>query len=258
MTPSEPPAFDLNNFVIHHLMNTSIWHPSFLPEISLPKPLTVHSLMLLFCAVLLIFIFRVFYKRDQKIPTGATNALEAVVLFIRDDIAIANLGQEDGRKFTPLLCTYFFFILLMNLIGSIPFFASPTANINVTFALAIISLGFMTIGAIARNGLKGFLNAFVIRGLAWPVQCFVFLLEILGLFIKTTALTIRLFANMLAGHMVILIFLGLVALFGMMAMPAVILAILISLLEIFVAFLQAYIFTMLSAVFMGQIYHPSH
>ncbi len=258
MTPSDPQAFELNDFVIQHLMNTNTWHPSFLPEISLPKPLTFHSLMLLFSAGLLVIIFKIFYKQEQKIPTGATNAIEAVVLFIRDDIAIANLGEDDGRKFTPLLCTYFFFILLMNLIGSIPFFASPTANINVTFALAIISLGFMTIGAIIRNGVKGFFNAFIISGLAWPVQCFVFILEILGLFIKTTALTIRLFANMLAGHMVILIFLGLVAIFGIMALPAVVLAILISLLEIFVAFLQAYIFTMLSAVFMGQIYHPAH
>jgi F-type H+-transporting ATPase subunit a len=258
MTPADPQAFDLNHFVIHHLMNNSTWHPSFLPEISLPKPLTVHSLMLLFCAGLLVLFIKIFYKQEQKVPTGATNALEAMVLFIRDDIAIANLGEEDGRKFTPLLCTYFFFILLMNLIGAIPFFASPTANINVTFALAIISLGFMTVGAIARNGWKGFFSAFVISGLDWPVQWFVFIFEIIGLFIKTTALTIRLFANMLAGHMVIFIFLGLVALFGIMALPAVVLAILISLLEIFVAFLQAYIFTMLSAVFMGQIYHPAH
>lgn len=258
MTPSPEPAFDLSAFIINHLMNTTTWHPSFLPEIVLPPPFTVHSLMMIFCAILLVVIFRVFYKKEQKVPTGATNAMEAIVLFIRDDIAIANLGEEDGRKFTPLFCTFFFFILFMNLLGAIPFFATPTANINVTLALALITLGFMTIGAIFRNGLKGFFNAFIIADLSLPVKCFVFFLEILGLFIKTTALTIRLFANMIAGHMVILIFLGLVAVFGLMAVPAVVLAILISLLEIFVAFLQAYIFTMLSAVFMGQIYHPAH
>lgn len=206
MTPSTESSFDLSTFIINHLTNATIWHPSFLPEVVLPSPLTVHSLMLLFCAVLLIILVRIFYHQDQKVPSGATNALEALVLFIRDDIAVANLGEEDGRKFTPLFCTFFFFILFMNLLGSIPFFATPTANINVTFALAMVTLGFMTIGAIVRNGVKGFFKAFIIHDLALPARCFVFFLEILGLFIKTIALTIRLFANMLAGHMVILIF----------------------------------------------------
>jgi F-type H+-transporting ATPase subunit a len=255
--PSAEP-FQIENYIISHYSNSSIWHPSFLPEIHLPTPLTVHALMLILSTVLVLILCTVFYRRNQKVPSGFTNALEATVLFIRDEIAITNLGEEDGRKLTPLLCTFFVFILFMNLIGIIPFFASPTANINVTLALALVTFCLMTFGAIARNGVKGFFNSFIIHDLALPLRCVVFTLDILGLFIKTAALTVRLFANMLAGHMVIMIFLGLVGLYGIIAAPAIILAILITLLEVFVAFLQAYIFTMLSAVFIGQVYHPSH
>lgn len=255
--PADQP-FDLGEYVLGHSGNSSVWQTPFSSTVQLPAPLTVDSFMMLICAGLLVVVFGVFYRRDQNVPGGLTNALEAAVLFIRDEIAVANLGPEDGRKLTPLFCTFFFFILAMNLLGLVPGFASATGNINVTFALAAVSFGFMTVGAIVKNGAGGFLNAFINHDLPLPIRIIVFLLEVLGLFIKVTALTIRLFANMMAGHMVIVVFLGLVIVFGLIALPSVILALLIYLLEIFVAFLQAYIFTMLSAVFIGQIYHPAH
>lgn len=250
--------FDLNTYIIHHAANSRTWQTPLTTKVELPEPLSVHALMLLLCAGLVLFVFCALYRKGQKVPSGITNALEAVVLFIRDEIAIANLGPQDGRRLTPLFCTFFFFIVTMNLLGLVPGFASATGNINVTFALAMVSFGFMTLGAVARNGVGGFLNALINHELPLPVRIIVFLLEVLGLFVKLIALTIRLFANMMAGHMVIIVFLGLVLVLGLAALPSIALALLIYLLEIFVAFLQAYIFTMLSAVFIGQIYHPAH
>ena len=159
---------------------------------------------------------------------------------------------------TPLFCTFFFFILGMNLMGMIPLFATATANVNVTFGLAFVTLCFMVFGAIYKNGFVGFLKAFIPSGVPAPILILLFPIEFLGLFIKAFALTIRLFANMLAGHIVILSLLGLVILMGLGALPAVALAVFIDLLEVLVVFLQAYIFTLLSAMFIGQMYHPEH
>lgn len=250
--------FNLSEFVIHHIQNSNEWHLPFLPAIKLPAFLTLHGLMLIICAALLVVLFGVLYKKSYRAPHGLTNALEAVVVFIRDEICVACLGKEDGIKMTPLFCTFFFFILGLNLMGLIPVFSTATANVNVTAALALITLGFMTFGAIYKNGVKGFIGAFVPHGIPAPVLVLLIPLEFLGMFIKTFALTIRLFANMLAGHIAIFCLLGLIALLGAAALPTIILAIFIYLLEIFVAFLQAYIFTLLSAMFIGQMYHPAH
>jgi F-type H+-transporting ATPase subunit a len=159
---------------------------------------------------------------------------------------------------TPLFCTFFFFILGMNLIGLVPLFAAATANINVTGALAAITLAIMIIGAIYRNGFFGFLRSFIPHGVPVPVLILLVPIEILGVFIKAFALMIRLFANMLAGHIVILSIVGLVGLLGFWALPSIFLAIFVSLLEVFIAFLQAYIFTLLSAIFIGQLHYPEH
>ena len=140
----------------------------------------------------------------------------------------------------------------------IPVFSTATANINVTGALASIIFLLLTIGTILRNGFGGFIKALSPAGVPIFVLPIIFLLEVIGILIKPGALMIRLFANMLAGHMVILSLLGLVVMLGALALPAVVLAVGVSALEIFVAFLQAYIFTLLSAVFIGQMYHPEH
>ena len=251
-------GFDINEYLLHHVLNSKQWHLPFLPSIELPAALTLHGLMLVLCAALLILIFCFLYRKDARIPQGLTNLLETIIVFIRDEIAIKSLGPNDGRTMTPLLCTFFFFILGLNLIGLVPCLATATANVNVTAALALITLSFMIFGAIYKNGFHGFMKALIPPGV--PVYLLILLvpLEFIGLFIKAFALTIRLFANMFAGHLAILTLIGLVGLLGMVALPSVILAILISLLEILVAFLQAYIFTLLSAMFIGQMYHPQH
>lgn len=251
-------SFNLTEYIMHHVLNSNEWHLPFLPPIPLPHFLSLHGLMLIICALLLIVLFCGLYRHQDRVPTGLTNLLEAFVQFVRDGIAIPSLGQEEGERLTPLLCTFFFFILGLNLMGQIPIFTTATANISVTAPLALISFYFMTVDTVRKNGFRGFLKAFMPAGVPIIILPFIFLMEFISLFIKTFALMIRLFANMLAGHMLILSLLGMVVLFGWWGAPAIALAVGISLLELLIVFLQAYIFVLLSAVFIGQMYHPEH
>jgi F-type H+-transporting ATPase subunit a len=215
--------------------------------------------MLIIAAIVLVVVFCLVYDRKTRVPRRLTNLLELLVIFVRDEVAIKSIGDEDGRRMTPFLCTMFFFILTLNLMGLIPIFSSTaTANPNVTGALAFFTLCFMIFGTLHKGGLKGFKNALVPAGVPKGILIILVPIEFLGLFIKTGALMIRLSANMLAGHMVIFAMLGLVLLLGLVALPSVLLAVCIGVLEVFIAFLQAYIFTLLTAVFIGQMYHPQH
>ncbi|NKB25219.1 MAG: F0F1 ATP synthase subunit A [Kiritimatiellae bacterium] len=247
----------VQNYVMGHVLDSQEWHLPFL-HLHLPDFITLHGVMLIICAVFLCVLFGVFYRKGPGAPTGITNLLELFVVFIRDEVSIACLGKEDGRKMTPLFCTFFFFILGLNLLGLIPLFATATGNVNVTGGLAAIVLFLMILGGVYKNGFGGFIKAFIPHGVPWPILVIVTPLEFLGLFIKAFALMIRLFANMLAGHIVIFSLLGLIVTFGIYALPSLALALGISLMEIFIALLQAYIFTLLSAMFIGQVYHPAH
>jgi len=250
--------FDLAQYALNHVQNTHEWYLPFGITISLPQWLSLHALMPLIASIVVIFLFCVFYKKDARVPSGLTNLLETFVLFVRNEIAIQVMGEEEGKRFTPLFCTFFFFILVMNLLGSIPIFSTATANINVTAALALITLCVMTFGAIQRNGLQGFFQALAPSGVPSVFLIVLVPLEFVGLFIKSAALMIRLFANMFGGHIVLFSVLGLVGALGLVAVPSVLLGIFISMLEIFVAFLQAYIFTLLSAIFIVQVHQPAH
>ncbi len=250
--------FNLEDYITHHVLNSQEWRLPFLPTIHLPPFLSLHGVMLVLCAIFLIWLFCFVYNRKADVPSGVTNLLETFVVFIRDEISIASLGEEDGRKMTPLFCTLFFFILGLNLMGLVPVFSTATSNINVTGSLAVVTLGFMIFGAIYKHGMVGFLKTLIPHGVPVPILFLLAPIEFIGLFIRAFALMIRLFANMLAGHIVVLALLGLVVLIGIVALPAVLLAVFIFLLELFVAFLQAYIFTLLSAMFIGQTYHPQH
>ena len=247
----------VQTFIMHHVSDSHEWVIPF-THIKLPDFLTVHGLMVLICATLLVTLFGLLYRRNDPVPRGLSNVLEVFVQFIRDGIAIPNLGSDDGRRMTPLFCSFFFFVLGMNLMGLVPLFATATSNVSVTAAMALVTLAFMVFGSIYKNGVGGFVKCFVPHGVPWPVLILLVPIEFAGMFIKAFALTIRLFANMLAGHIVIFSLLGLVYIFGAAAFPAVALALGIYFLELFVAFLQAYIFTLLSAMFIGQMYHPAH
>ncbi|MBP6671869.1 MAG: F0F1 ATP synthase subunit A [Bacteroidetes bacterium] len=188
----------------------------------------------------------------NKVPKGFGNLVEVLVVFVRDEIVLPNMGK-GGLKYLPYLLTNFFFILIMNLLGLFPWGASATGNINVTAGLAIIAFFMIQFSAIRAQGLGHFI-AHLTGGTHWAMWPIMVPIEFLGLFIKPFALCIRLFANMTAGHIVILALIGLIFIFqnafvGLVSVP---LAVAVNLLELFVALVQAYIFTMLTAIFMGM------
>ena len=251
-------SFDLNDYLMNHVLNSHEWHLPFLSPIHLPGFLSLHGLMIFIGASIILMLFLVLYRKNDRVPTGLTNCLEVFVVFVRDDVAIPSLGQKDGISFTPMLCTIFFFILILNLLGLIPIFATATSNVNVTGALAFLIFVLLTIGTFLRGGIKGFWKAMIPSGLPVLLIPFFFVIEIISLFVKSGALMIRLMANMLAGHMIILSLLGLIVMFGWFAAPALPIAVCIYAMEVFIAFLQAYVFILLSAIFIGQMYHPEH
>ena len=247
----------LQTFVMHHMADSHVLRLPFL-TIQLPDFISLHGLTVILTAFLLIIVFGRLYRKNAPVPHGLTNLLELFVVFVRDEISVRYLGPQDGRKMTPLFCSYFFFILALNLVGLVPSFYTATANPNVTGALAAVTLGFMIFGAMYRNGPVGFVKGFIPRGVPWPVVILLLPIEFLSLFIKAFALMIRLFANELSGHIVAYFMIGLTILFGLKAAPLLLMALFIYFLEVVVAFLQAYIFTLLSAIFIGQQYHPEH
>ena len=245
-------------YMMHHMMDSRQWAvlPHYHP--GLPFHLTVVSTMVIGGAILLGLLLGWAVRRAQPVPTGLLNVLEFFAKYIRNEMVIPFLGEKDGRKMAPMFCSLFFFILVMNLAGLFPCFYSATANLGVTAALSIVTLFFMIFGAIYRNGVIAFFKGFAPPGIPGPMLIMIVPIEILSMFIRTMALAIRLFANMLAGHLVIYSLLGMIVMFGYYAAPALLGALGIYVLEVFVSFLQAYIFTLLSAIFIGERYHPAH
>ncbi|MBO7182345.1 MAG: F0F1 ATP synthase subunit A [Kiritimatiellae bacterium] len=198
-------------------------------------------------------------KKIGLIPHGLGVILEKYVLFIRDDIVYPNFGGAAyGRRFVPFFCSIFLFILLSNFLGLIPLFTCATGNVNITAALATIFLGVSLWGTLRQGGAHALVHALLPAGLPGPMKPVMFLMEIISLFSRTFALTMRLFANMLGGHVVLYAMVSLTAIFGAVAAPSLAVAICLYLFEVFVAFLQAYVFTMLSAIFIGMMVHPQH
>lgn len=203
-------------------------------------------------------------SRDPMVPRGfMRNSLESLVVFIRDEFVRPTMGAHHGDRFVPFFCTVFLFILLMNLLGMVAIpqvGATATSNLNVTLALATIVLVTSTVSGFAFHGPGGFLKLFVPSGLPVALVPLLFVLELVGYFIKHAVLSIRLLANMLAGHLVIGAFLGLIFVFKSYAISpvSILMALFISCLELLVAFLQAYVFTLLASLFIGGMVHPDH
>lgn len=216
------------------------------------------AFVIFFSVFVLLALFGLGYRRNQMIQARLGSALEVLVYFIRDHIAVECLGPVKGHRLTPLLCTQFFFILAMNMLGLLPVFSCPTGNINVTLALALVTATVLIAGSIRELGVTGFLGTFVIHGLPLPLTILMIPLEVISLFSRIAALTVRLFANMLAGHIIIFAMLGLVVIVGWVALPAILVTVAVYFFELFVAFFQAYIFTLLSAVFISQAWQPQH
>ncbi|MBI3468124.1 MAG: F0F1 ATP synthase subunit A [Planctomycetes bacterium] len=237
---------------------------------SLHFQITKFMVMEVVAAALCLIIFIPLARHLRRRPNAhgpLANFFEGMLVFLRDDVARSAIGHPDGDRFLPYLATAFVFILFCNLLGMIPFGASATSSLMVTGALALCTFLAIHGSGIKRMGPVGYFRAMVppVPKAVWPL---VFFSELIGHVTKTLALAIRLFANMFAGHMVLFVILYLIVLFrtvsgsglvGLAAAPlSVGLVVALSLLEIFVAFLQAFIFTFLSALFIGMAVHPHH
>ena len=203
------------------------------------------------------------HKAEPGVTAGKRhNAIEAMVLFIRNEVVMPNIGH-GGEKFAPFVCTLFFFIMFANLLGLIPFGASATASISVTAALALITFLVVEVGAIVAKGPAHWLHTVWMKPKGMhPVMgvgmaLFLLPLEILSKIVRPVALSIRLMANITAGHIVLLALISLIFVFGSWAVVIgpVFMAVCITFLEIFVAFLQAFIFAILTSVFIGLVRH---
>jgi len=204
------------------------------------------------------------HSKDVGRPKGFAAGLEAVILYLRDEIYRPVLGPHGGERYVPFVLTLFFFILFCNLFGLIPYGSTPTGNVAVTATLAIVTFIVVEAAGIKSLG-AGYIGTiiywphdmpFIMKFLMTPIMTPV---EIVGKFTKPFALTIRLFANMIAGHVIILALIGLIFMFGLkIAIAPLAMALFIMFLEILVAFIQAFIFSLLAAVFIGQIRMAHH
>ena len=201
-------------------------------------------------------------------PRGLASMVETVVLFVRNDVAIASIGHKNGAKFAPYILTLFWFILYCNLLGLIPYGEKPTGSYMVTGALALTALLTIEISGFVALGPKGYLKTIVFTppgttGITAVLLTLIMIpIEIIGKIVKPFALMLRLFANMVAGHFVILSLLSLIFLFGslhyfrwLIAGGSVAFVLFMMSIELLVAFIQAYIFALLTATFIGLLQH---
>jgi F-type H+-transporting ATPase subunit a len=294
-------GFNAGETIMEHVSNSAHDHALIhLPTVlGIDFSVTKHVFMLWLVAAivftLVTFSVRRYLRQERLIPSGFVNALEAVVLFVRDSIVQPNVGRKWVNTWTPLVLTFFCFILVSNAIGLVPLFdvlgildrfvlhTSPdsffsrlihggttaTANFNVTAALASITFGAIIVAGSKAHGFVKHWKNMVPHGLHPLIYVLLIPIEVMGMFVRPFALTMRLAANMTAGHIAILAVLSFVFLFTEMfgraiagvavgMVVSVPLAVGISALEIIVVLVQAYVFTLLSAVFIGMAIHVHH
>ncbi len=292
-------GFDAGETIIHHIANNAehpILHlpPVFGIDLSISKHVLMLWLVALVVFTLVTWIVRRRLARGP-VPSGAGNALEAVVEYIRDSIVRPNVGERWVGTWAPLILTLFAFIFTANIIGLIPVFevftllnhwvlhagadsvfgralhggTTATANFNVTVGLALITFFAIIIAGTKAHGFINHWKNIVPRGMPWPIYLLLVPIEVLSMFVKPFTLTMRLAANMTGGHIGILAVLSLVFLFTEMMKNAMVgigiglavsvpLAVAITGLELIVVLVQAYVFTLLSAVFIGMVIHVHH
>ncbi len=299
--PAGTEHFNPGDTIIEHVSNSGHDHPLIhLPTVfGIDFSVTKHVFMLWLVAAIVFVVVswnvRRYLQQNRLIPSGFMNGLEAVVEFVRNTIVLPNVGSKWVNTWSPLILTFFFFILSANAIGLIPLFdviallnrfvihsgpesflsrvvhggTTATANFNVTAALATITFGAIIVaGSMAHGFVKHWKNL-VPHGLHPLIYILLIPIEIIGMFVRPFALTMRLAANMTGGHIAILAILSFVFLFtemfaraiagiGVGVLVSVPLAVGISALEIIVVLVQAYVFTLLSAVFIGMAIHVHH
>ena len=250
---------DVAEIIAHHILD----HDWGVTLDGLRLPITTHSVTLLAISVVLLlglsWIARLGPSRAGRL---LKTLMEEYVSFIRDGIVLPNMGQE-GKSFLPYFCTLFLFVLCSALAGLIPNMKTATANISVTAALALCSGGLILYCGLKFHGPIGFLKGFIPSGTPGWLVPLIFPLEVVSMIIKVCVLAIRLFANMLSGHMVLICLLLIIFVVGQMhiaagagaLLPAMGLELFMTCLELLVAFLQAYVFTLLTSIFAGSVIH---
>jgi len=301
-THTEQP-FDAGEVIIGHVSNSSAEHPILhLPIIAgIDFSITKHVLMLWLVAAIVFIVItwtvQRYLKQETPVPSGFMMVLEAVVKFIRDTIVLPNVGKKYLNTWAPLILTFFFFIFTANAIGLFPVFdvvgafnrfimggsehdhsfvnsllhggTTATGNYNVTAGLATVTFFAIIFAGSKAHGFLNHWKNLAPSGLAWPVYIILIPIEIIGMFVRPFALTMRLAANMTGGHIAILAIVSFVFIFtglfnsmlagiGVGAFVSIPLAVAISALEIIVIIVQAYVFTMLSAVFIGMAINVHH
>ncbi len=241
-----------------------------LPKLDLSFTKNVLAILVSIVLLLLVFlsVARAYRQRPDKAPSGLQNLMEPFIIFIRDDVARPSIGEKKFEKFMPFLLTVFFFIWFNNMMGLIPIFpfgANVTGNITVTMILAVFTLIITTL-----NGNKTYWKHIInMPGVPWWIKIPVPLMpviEIVGMFTKPFVLMVRLFANMVAGHIVVLGFLCLIFIFGEISPVAglsssvlsLVFTIFMTMIDLLVALIQAYVFTLLSAIYFGMAVEEHH
>lgn len=284
---SDGPTFSIADMMFHHtadaneleflpfgVVHLPTFEPIHLGPLTLDLSPSKHVVFLLLAAILTVGLLALAAKGIQraraagKAPGGFAGLMEAFVMYVRDEIAIANIGHEDGPRYAPLIMTAFFFILICNLLGLVPWGSSPTGNLAVTAGLAFMMLLVIEVGGMVKLGPKGYLGTIFphVEGLtgvgAVAMSIGMAPIEVLSKLVKPFALAVRLFGNITAGHFVILSLFGIVFMFGQLGVFSwgigIVTAIVVTaimFLELIVALLQAYVFALLSAVFIGMMQH---
>jgi F-type H+-transporting ATPase subunit a len=299
--PPPPETLDIGKVIIDHVSNSSPDHPliHLPPVFGIDLSVSKHVFMLWLVAGLIFIVVTTLVRRylaqPKMVPTGPTNALEAVVEFIRDDVVKPNVGAKRVLGWTPLLLTLALFIFCANAIGLVPIFdtlalidhyvlhtgdhsflnrvihggATATGNFNVTAGLATVTFMAIIVAGAKTHGVVGHFKNLIPPGVPWPLYFLLVPLEVLSMFVRPFALTMRLAANMTGGHIALLAILSFVFIFAELAGSSVVgmatgflfsvpLATAISMLEIIVVLVQAYVFMLLSAVFIGMAIHAHH
>lgn len=250
----------LKEILEHHIVD-HVW--SWVNLGPLRLPISKHLLMMGIASVILLVLLPLLIRSRSRALAPFRSIIEIIVLFLRDEVVYPNLGHK-GAGYMGYFSTLFFFILVLNLIGLVPYGATATGNLAVTAGLAVTTFLLINFAGIREQGLAGYFGHIVPKGVPGWLYPLLFPIELIGLVTKAFALAIRLFANMIAGHIVILAFISFIFIFGSLsavvgfgvAPISVGLVLFTLLLELFVAFLQAYVFVFLTAIFTGAAMHP--
>lgn len=236
-----------------------------LTDFSITKNVAAMFISMLLMLWVFLSVAKAYTKNPGKAPKGLQSFVEPLIIFVRDDVAKPSIGEKKYERFMPFLLTVFFFILLNNYLGLVPFFPGGV-NLTGSISIAMVLAGFTLLITFFIANKHYWRHVFAMPGVPIPVLIILTPIEILGLFLRPFVLMIRLFANITAGHIIALAFFSLIFIFGEMnaglglgvSLFSLVFTIFMGFLELLVAFLQAYVFTLLSAIYFGSAVDEGH